>query len=329
MTPLAPLLEVFFVERLQRQKSASPNTIAAYRDAFCLLLRFAEARLGKDPSRLALVDIDAPLVVAFLESLEKDRRNTVRTRNIRLAAIRSFFRFLALREPASGALIHRVLSIPQKRATRRVIGFLTQLEVEALVAAPDQRNWMGRRDHLLLVVAIETGMRVSELTHAAIGDVTIAVTSHIRCIGKGRKERITPLGRHTAPRLRRWIDERAAPPTAPLFPARHGGQLSRDAVERLVQKYVKLDADKCPTILRKHVSPHVLRHTTAVRLLQAGVDRAVIALILGHESVETTQMYLHADLEAKERAFEKAAPVGTKKGRYRPATAVMAFLKSL
>lgn len=329
MTPLAPLLEVFFVERLQRQKSASPNTIAAYRDAFCLLLRFAETRLGKAPSRLALVDIDAPLVVAFLESLEKDRRNTVRTRNIRLAAIRSFFRFLALREPASGALIHRVLSIPQKRATRRVIGFLTHLEVEALVAAPDQSNWMGRRDHLLLVVAIETGMRVSEIAHAAIGDVTIAVTSHIRCIGKGRKERITPLGRHTAPRLRRWIDERAAPPTAPLFPARHGGPLSRDAVERLVQKYVKLATDKCPTMSRKRVSPHVLRHTTAVRLLQAGVDRAVIALILGHESVETTQMYLHADLEAKERAFEKTAPVGTKKGRYRPATAVMAFLKSL
>jgi integrase/recombinase XerD len=219
--------------------------------------------------------------------------------------------------------------LAEMRATRRVIGFLTQLEVEALVAAPDQSNWLGRRDHLLLVVAIETGMRVSEIACVSIGDVTIAATSHIRCIGKGRKERITPLGRNTALRIRRWIDERVAPSTAPLFPARHGGPLSRDAVERLVQKYVKLASERCPTLSAKRVSPHVLRHTTAVRLLQAGVDRAVIALILGHESVETTQMYLHADLEAKERAFDKAAPVGTKKGRYRPPTAVMAFLNSL
>jgi site-specific recombinase XerD len=329
MTPLAPHLEAFFADRLRQQKAASPNTIAAYRDAFCLLLRFAEARLGKDPSRLALIDIDAPLVAAFLDSLEKKRRNTARTRNVRLAAIRSFFRFLALREPAHGALIQRVLSIPQKRATRRVVGFLTHLEVDALVAAPDRRTWMGQRDHLLLVVAIETGMRVSEIAHLCINDVTIAATSHIRCLGKGRKERITPLGRHTAPLLRRWIDERGAAATAPLFPARHGGPLSRDAVERLVKKYAKLATGKCPTISRKHVSPHVLRHTTAVRLLQAGVDRAVIALILGHESVETTQMYLDADLEAKERAFEKTAPVGTKKGRYRPASAIMAYLKSL
>ncbi|MBA3396163.1 MAG: site-specific integrase [Deltaproteobacteria bacterium] len=330
MTPLAPHLEAFFTDRLRRQKSVSPNTVAAYRDAFCLLLRFAQARLGKDPSKFTLTDIDASLVAAFLDSLEKERGNAVRTRNVRLAAIRSFFRFLALREPAYSALIQRVLAIPQKRHTRRVVGFLTQPEVAALVAAPDQSSLLGRRDHLLLVVTIETGMRVSEIIRLCIHDVTIAATSQIRCTGKGRKERITPVGRHTAPLLRRWIDERRAAPTAPLFPARHGGHLSRDAVERLVDKYAILAADKCPTLSHKKVSPHVLRHTTAVRLLQAGVDSAVIALILGHESVETTQMYFDADLSAKERAFERTAPIGTKKGRYRPATSeVMAFLKSL
>jgi len=329
MSSLAPHLEAFFTDRLRRQKSASPNTVAVYRDAFCLLLRFAEARLGKDPAKVMLADVDASLVAAFLDSLEKERGNAARTRNARLAAIRSFFRFLALREPAHGALIQRVLAIPQKRHTRRVVGFLTQPEVAALIAAPDQSSVMGRRDHLLLVVTIETGMRVSEIVRLCVGDVTIAATSQIRCIGKGRKERITPLGRTTAPLLRHWIEERGDPQTAPLFPARHGGPLSRDAVERLVKKYVTLAADKCPTLSHKHVSPHVLRHTTAVRLLQAGVDSAVIAMILGHESVETTQMYFDADLVAKERAFERMAPIGAKKGRYRPATSVMAFLKSL
>ena len=329
MTPLAPHLEAFFVERLRRQKSASPNTEAAYRDAFCLLLRFAGARLHKDPSKLVLDDIDAPLVAAFLDSLEKERKNAVQTRNARLAAIRSFFRFLALREPAHGALIQRVLAIPQKRPTRRVVGSLTRLEVDALVAAPDQATFLGRRDHLLLVTAIETGMRVSEIVGVCVEDVTIAATSQIRCIGKGRKERITPLGHRTAPLLRRWIGERRAPAAAPLFPARHGGAMSRDAVEQLVKRYAALATRTCPTLARKHVSPHVLRHTAAVRLLQAGVDRATIALILGHESVETTQMYLDADIEAKERALARAAPVGAKKGRYRPATSIMAFLKSL
>jgi site-specific recombinase XerD len=303
--------------------------VAAYRDAFCLLLRFAERHLGKDPSNLVLVDIDAALVAAFLSSLEKERGNTTRTRNLRLAAIRSFFRSLSIRQPEHAALIQRVLAIPQKRPTRRVVAFLTAPEVDALVAAPNQSIWLGRRDHLLLLVSIETGMRVSEITHLCVGDVTVAAISHVCCVGKGRKERVTPLGRRTAMLLRRWIRERGTSPASPLFPARHGGPLSRDAVERLVKKYIRVAATKCPSLARKHVSPHVLRHTTAVRLLQAGVDRAVIALILGHESVETTQMYFDADLEAKERAFAKIAPVGTKKGRYRPASAVMTFLRSL
>jgi len=329
MTALAPLLEGFFVERLQRQKSASPNTVAAYRDAFCLLLRFAEAHVATSASMLALTDIDAPLVAAFLDSLEKERGNSARTRNLRLAAIRSFFRYAALREPAHAALIQRVLSIPQKRQMRRVVGFLTQPEVDALVAAPDQGDALGRRDHFLLVVMLDTGMRVSETTRLRVSDVTIAATSHVRCVGKGRKERVTPLGRVTAARVRRWIDERGVGPGAPLFPARHGGPLSRDAVERLVKRHAKRAAAKCPTLSSKRLSPHVLRHTTAVRLLKAGVDRAVIALILGHESVDTTQMYLDADLKMKERAFARTAPVGTKSGRFRPTSGVMAFLKSL
>lgn len=331
MSTLAPLLEAFFTERLQRQKSASPNTVAAYRDAFCLLLRFAQERLAKEPSNFSLRDIDAPLVAAFLDALEKERGNGVRTRNARLAAIRSFFRFLAPRDPAHAALIQRVLSIPQKRGSRRVVSFLSRHEVDTLMATPDQTTWLGLRDHLILVVAIETGMRVSEIADLRIADATLGVTSSIRCLGKGRKERFTPLGRRTAGLLRDWIQQRNVQPTAPLFPARHnhGGPLSRDALEKLVKKHVTAATRSCPSLSSKTVSPHVLRHTAAMRLLQAGVDCAVIGLILGHESVVTTHVYLHADLETKARALERAAPLGSKKGRYRPSADILTFLQSL
>jgi site-specific recombinase XerD len=331
MTMLAPLLEAFFTERLQRHKSASPNTVAAYRDAFCLLLRFAHARVGKEPSSLALTDVDAPLVGAFLDHLESERRNGARTRNARLAAIRSFFHFVAPREPAHAAHIQRVLAIPQKRTTRRVVSFLANPEVDALVAAPDVTTWLGRRNHVLLVTAIDTGMRASELVNLRVADVTLGATSSIRCLGKGRKERVTPLGRRTARLLHNWIDERTAEASAPLFPARdsRGGPLSRDAFEKLVKKHVAAAVHECPSLGCKKISPHSLRHTTAVRLLQAGVDRAVIALILGHESVTTTQIYVHADLEMKERALSKTAPLGTKQGRYQPSDDIMAFLETL
>lgn len=329
MTPLAPLLEAFFIDRLRRQRAASPNTVAAYRDAFRLLLHFAQDQLGRGASALTLSELDAPLIGAFLSRLETARRNAARTRNARLAALRSFFRFLAPREPAHAALIQRVLAIPQKRCDRRVVNYLTRPEVDALLASPDQTSWMGRRDHLLLVLALDTGLRVSELVRLRVGDVVLGASAYVRCYGKGRKERMTPLSRRTAARMRGWLRERTAAPTEPVFPARHGGALSRDAVERLLKKHTMAATATCPALKTKTVSPHVLRHTTAVNLLQAGVDRAVIALILGHESVETTQMYLDADLATKERALALTAPIGTRYRRFRPRDPLLAFLQAI
>lgn len=329
MTSLAPLLEMFFTERLQRQRQASPHTIAAYRDAFRLLLRFAEKRLGKAPSDLLLADVDASFVSAFLDHLEKDRGNSARSRNARLAAIHSFFRFAAMREPAHAALIQRVLAIPQKRFDRDLVTFLDHAEIDALLAAPDQTTRLGRRDHALLVLAVQTGLRVSELTNLHLQDLVFGVGAHVRCQGKGRKERCTPLTRQTAAVMRAWLAETRATATDPVFATQSGTPLSRDAVERLVSKYAEAAARRCPTLARKHVTPHVLRHSTAVGLLEAGVDRAVIALWLGHESVETTQMYLDADLAMKERALARTAPVGVGAKRYRPPDSLLAFLQAL
>lgn len=329
MTSLAPLLEGFFTDRLQRQKQVSPNTIASYRDTFRLLLGFAQSRLGKAPSDLLLSDIDASFVGAFLDYLEKERKNTPRTRNTRLAAIRSFFRYAALREPAYSALIQRVLAIPQKRFQRTPVAFLTQTESDALVAAPDRTTWIGRRDHALLLLTIVTGLRVSEVVGLKCEDVVLQAGPHVRCQGKGRKERCTPLEKRTVAVLGTWLKERGGNRSDPLFPSRRGGMLSRDAVERLVTKYVAVARRQCPSLETKRVSPHVLRHTTAVQLLQAGVDRSVIALWLGHESEKTTMMYLHADLSIKERALARTAPPGTRPGRFRPGDALLAFLNSL
>ena len=327
MTSLAPLLQTFFIERLQRQRQVSPHTIAAYRDAFRLLLGFAEKRLGKPPSHLLLADVDASFVSAFLDHVEKDRGNSVRSRNARLAAIRSFFRFAAMREPADGALIQRVLAIPQKRFDRALITSLNRAELDALLAAPDQLTRLGRRDYALLVLAVQTGLRVSEFTSLRVEDLVFGAGSHVRCLGKGRKERCTPLTRQTAAVMRAWLAESRA--THLVFPSPRATPLSRDAVERLVSKYAHAAAGWCPTLARKHVTPHVLRHSTAVGLLQAGVDRAVIALWLGHESVETTQMYLDADLTMKERALARTAPLGVRSTRFRPRDSLLAFLEGL
>ena len=329
MSALAPLLQAFFTDRLRRQRAASPNTVAAYRDTFRLLLHFAQGRLRMAASDLALTDLNAPLIGAFLDRLETERHNSARTRNARLAALRSFFRFLAPREPAHAALVQRVLAIPQKRCDRRVVNFLTRPEVHAVLASPDLTGWMGRRDYLLLVLAVETGLRVSEIVRLRVSDVVLGRSSYLRCFGKGRKERLTPLSRRTATRMRGWLQERKAAPPDPVFPARHGGALSRDAVARLLTKHTAAATVTCPALKRKTVSPHVLRHTAAVNLLQAGVDRSVIALILGHESVETTQIYLDADLATKERALARTAPVGAKPGRFRPSDTLLAFLQAL
>jgi site-specific recombinase XerD len=329
VTPLAPLLEAFFTNHLVRQRQVSPHTIAAYRDAFRLLLGFAQKQLGKAPSDLLLADVNAHLVAAFLAHLEEDRGNSVRTRNARLAAVHSFFRFAALREPAHSELIQRVLAIPQKRFDRRLVTFLRRPEVEALLAAPDRSTWLGRRDHAFLLIAIRTGLRVSEITGLRVQDCVFGTGAHLRCYGKGRKERCTPLDRETVRVLRAWFKENGAESSDFVFPSRRGTRLSADAIQRLVAKHVESAARTCPTLARKHVTPHVLRHTTAVHLLQAGVDRAVIALWLGHESVETTQIYLDADLEMKERALAKTAPPHVGRQRFKPRDSLLAFLEAL
>lgn len=329
MTALAPVLGAFFTERLLKQRRVSPHTVAAYRDTFRLLLAFAEKRLGKAPTDLLLADVDASLVTAFLDHLEKDRGNGERTRNARLAAVRSFFRFAASREPSHVALIQGVLAIPQKRFDRRLVTFLSLPEVDTLLAAPTRTTWLGRRDHALLLVAIRTGLRVSELTGLRVRDCVFGAGAHLRCEGKGRKERCTPLGRETASVLRAWLNETGALPSALVFTSRRGTRLSPDAVQRLVAKYLGIAIGTCPTLSRKHVTPHTLRHTTAVHLLQAGVDRAIIALWLGHEGVETTQMYLNADLAMKEKALALTAPPHVGRQRFKPKDSLLAFLEGL
>jgi integrase/recombinase XerD len=329
MSSLAPQLQSFFLDRLLRQRGVSPHTIEAYRDTFRVLFSFTQQRLGKAPSDLLLDDLNASLIGAFLDHLEKNRTNSVRTRNVRLAAIHSFFRYLALREPAYAALIQQVLAIPHKRFERRLVNFLDRTEIEALLAAPDRKNWLGRRDHALLLVAIQTGLRVSELVRLRVEDLVLETPSYLRCIGKGRKERCVPLTRPVTTSLLAWLKEQRLEPTGPVFPSRGGASLSRDAVERLVAKHAANARRRCPSLGAKHVSPHVLRHTAAVQLLQAGVDRSVIALWLGHEQVETTQIYLDADLAIKEQAIARTAALPAHKARYRPSDELLAFLQAL
>lgn len=332
MTPVANfpmLLETFFTERLARQRQVSPHTIASYRDAFRLLLEFAHARRGTAPSRLNLADLDAPLIGAFLEHLEKVRGNGSRSRNIRLAAIRAFFRYAAYQQPAHAALIQRVLAIPSRRPARPLVGFLTRPEIAALLAAPDQRTWGGRRDYALLLVALQTGLRLSELTGLRRQDLALGAGAHVRCQGKGRKERCTPLTKQAVQVLKVWLREPVRASADVLFPNARGAQLSADGVQYLVAKHVRAARVQCPSLRSKRVSPHVLRHTAAMELLQAGVDRAVIALWLGHESVETTQIYLDATLAMKEEALRKTNSVPGTLGRYRPDDHLLRFLKNL
>jgi len=327
--PIAGLLEAFFTDRLMRERQASSHTIAAYRDTFRLLLAFVQQRLNKSPSAVAVADLDAAFIGNFLDHLERARGNKTRTRNARLAAIHSFFRYVALQEPAHAGLIQRVLAMPSKRYERRPVDFLTYEEMVALLAVPDRSNWIGRRDHALLLLALQTGLRVSELISLRREDVVLGTGAHVRCRGKGRKERCTPLRRDAVATLRLWLRERAARPEEPLFPNGRGGAMSRDAIEYLLAKYAAAAQKRCPSLEKKRVSPHVLRHSTAMDLLQRGIDRSVIALWLGHESVETTQMYLDADLALKEKALARTAPLPTHRSRYRPDDQLMGFLRSL
>ena len=329
MSALATTLQAFFTDRLVRQRQVSPNTVQAYRDTLRLLLIFASEQHGKVPGKLDIDDLDAPLIGAFLDHLEHERQNGVRTRNARLAAIRSLFRYAALRHPEHAATIERVLAIPPKRFERRLVTWLTEAEIDALLAAPDRATWTGRRDTALFGLAVQAGLRASELIGLTCVDVHLGAGAHVSCNGKGRKQRITPLTSGTVAVMRVWLAERAGQTADPLYPTRTGRALSRDALERRLAGYVKDAASRCPSLARKRVTMHVLRHSAAMRLLRAGIDTAVIALWLGHEQVETTQIYLHADLQIKERALERTAPITTKPGRFRPTDRLLAFLEAL
>lgn len=329
MRALATTLQAFFTDRLVRQRQVSPNTLAAYRDAVRLFLVFAAERLRKEPSKLAFDDLDAPLVGAFLDHLEKKRENGVRTRNARLAAIRSLFRYAALRHPEQAALIERVLAIPPKRFERKLVTFLTEPEVAALLAATDRTTRTGRRDHALFGLAAQTGLRTSELIGLHCADVHLGTGAHVSCLGKGRKQRITPLTSGMVTIMRAWLRENGGPPEQSVFNSQSGQSLSRDALEHRLYKYVTIATANCPTLHQKTITMHVLRHTAAMRLLHAGIDTSVIALWLGHEQIETTQIYLHADLAIKERALARTNPPNATPGRYRPSDTLLAFLDGL
>ena len=323
------LLQAFFTDRLLRQRQASPHTIAGYRDCFRLLLQFAKERLDKMPSQLRIEDLDAPFIGLFLDHLEGTRKNSARTRNVRLGAIHSFFRYVALEEPAHALHCQRILAVPNKRHEKRPIDFLNREEIDALLAVPNPSTWIGRRDRTLLLVAVQTGLRVSELIGLNCQDVVLGTGAHVRCLGKGRKQRCTPLRPETVKMLDAWLRERHGVPGDPVFPSMRDGRLSRDAIERRITRYTHLAAQTCSSLRGKRVSPHVCRHAAAMDLLQHGVDRSVIALWLGHESPGTTQMYLHADMRLKEKALSRTEPLGIKPARYRPDDRLLAFLESL
>ena len=325
----APLLERFFTQRLMQQRQASPYTITSYRDTFRQLLKFVQQRLHKPPSRLNLEDIDAPLIVAFLDELEKHQGVSVRTRNLRLAAIHSFFHYAALETPAHSAQIQRVLAIPSKRFTRTLVHFLTRPEVDALLAAPDQGTWSGRRDHAFMLVAVQTGLRLSEMTGLKREDLILGAGAHVRVIGKGRRERCTPIARSTRAVLKAWLREPQRGDGTVLFPSARGERLSVHGVQYLLNKHRKTACEVCPSLKQKRVTVHCLRHTIAMDLLQQGVRRSVIALWLGHESVATTEIYIEATLAMKEQALEKATPRHGKPGRFKPTDELLDFLNSL
>jgi len=328
-TSLAPLVERFFTQRLMQERRVSPHTISSYRDTFRLFLKFTQQRLHKPPSALSFEEIDAPLIVTFLDHLEKQRGLSVRSRNLRLTAIHSFFRYAAFELPTHSAQIQRVLAIPSKRFTRTLVRFLTRPEVDALLAAPDRSTWFGRRDHAFILTAVQTGLRLSEITGATRDDLVLGTGAHVRVIGKGRKERCTPLAKPTAAVLKAWLREPARGDGRLLFPNARGERLTVHGVQYMLSKHAANAATARPSLKGKRVSVHLLRHTMALELLQAGVDRAVIALWLGHESVETTQIYLEATLAMKEQALAKTSPPHATPGRYRPSDQLLSFLNSL
>jgi integrase/recombinase XerD len=323
------LLQRFFSDRLIGQLSASPHTVASYRDTFRLLLRFATEQLHRSSSDLSMDELDETFVTSFLDHLEHKRGSSARTRNTRLAAVHAFFRYVAISEPAHALRCQRVLAIPSKRYVRKPVEFLTRIELDALVAAPDPGRWIGRRDRALLALAAQTGLRNSELRALQIADVTIGTGSHVRCLGKGRKMRCTPLRVDVVALLRAWLAEQKGEPNDPLFPSSRGGLLSADALQRCVTRHAVTARQNCPSLIQKIVTPHKLRHAVAMELLCQGIDLSVIALWLGHESRETTEIYLHADMKLRELALAHATPSGIAPARYKPQDSLLAFLESL
>jgi site-specific recombinase XerD len=329
MSLITATLQSFFTDRLAKQCQASPHTVASYRDTMRLLLQFAQHRTGRTPVRLTWDDLDADTISAFLDHLEDERQNSARTRNSRLTAIRSLFAYAALRHPEHAALIGRVLAIPAKRFDKATVAFLDDAEVAALLAAPDRTRWEGRRDHAFMVLAVQTGLRVSELLSLDCGDIVLGTGAHVRCEGKGRKQRAVPLSGPVESVLRVWLSERHGARHEPAFPTRTGRRLSRDAVQRRVSAHALAATAHCPSLASKKLSPHVFRHTSAMALLHAGVDTTVIALWLGHADPRSTNAYLHADLAIKERALAQLAPATLKPGRYRARDQLLAFLEAL
>ncbi|MGH3117291.1 MAG: tyrosine-type recombinase/integrase [Gaiellales bacterium] len=323
------LLQRFFTDRLVTQQGASPHTVAGYRDTFRLLFRFATAHLGRAPSALRLEELDAAFLGTFLDYLERDRGNGPRTRNHRLSALHAFFRYVALAEPALSLHCQRILAIPAKRFERGPVEFLTEEEATALVSAPNAGTWIGQRDRTLLLVAVQTGLRNSEITSLRRQDVEVGVGAHVRCLGKGRKMRCTPLRPDVTAVLKAWLSQRSGEPGDPVFPSTRGGRLSADGFQRLVARHTASARQTCPSLRPKTVTPHTLRHAAAMALLRRGVDLSVIALWLGHESTETTEVYLHADMRLKERALAHATPSGLVPDRYRPPDPLLAFLEGL
>jgi integrase/recombinase XerD len=329
VTAIAATVQAFFIERLAQQRRASPHTISAYRDTLRLLLGFAAIRAGASPCRLDFADLDAPVISAFLDHLEHERGNSIRSRNARLAAIHSLFAYAALRHPEHAADIDRVLAIPPKRGDQTIVTFLTETETSALLAAPDRATRTGRRDHAWILLAVQTGLRASELTALTCSDVHLGNSAYVACHGKGRKDRITPLTPGTVTTLRAWLAERGGAPGDPLFVTSRGGPMSNDALQQRLTVYAPAAARSCPSLASKNITPHVLRHTAAMRLLHAGNDITVIALWLGHANVTTTHIYLQADMALKQQALDRTAPPATQPGRYTPPDQLLAFLEAL
>ncbi len=327
--PIGPLLRAFFAEHLLQHKQVSPQTVSAYRDAFRLLLGFLQQDRKLAPDQVTLDDLDAPIILAFLDHLESERHNSARSRNARLAAVRSFCRFAAFRTPERVDVTTRILAIPRKRTDRRLVHFLTRDEMAALLATGDRSTWHGRRDHALFLTLYNTGARVSELTGLRRGQVRFGPSAVVQLLGKGRKERAMPLWARTARVLRQWFDELGDGQPDLAFPNAQRTRLTRHGVAYLLREAVARAQGACPSLTTKRVSPHVIRHTTAMHLLQAGVDLATIALWLGHERLETTHLYLEADLALKERALQRLAPLGPDARRFKADHSLLAFLDNL